>query len=128
MVLTDDTVKEMLKVVSCNISRERKKRGLSMARLADYANLSVSHISKVESGQCEIGLKALLKISTALGMEMKDFLPDYLPETREIQTDGERFEQIMEGADPIIVEFILNMSVHMVRALEENVSYRKRKK
>ena len=48
MELTDDVMNQVLRDVSKNISKERKKRGLSMAKLAEMSNLSVSHISKLE--------------------------------------------------------------------------------
>lgn len=110
-----------------------------MAHLAEISNLSVSHISKVENAQCEIGLKALLKISTALGMEVTDFLPydSFLENQREckadngrkhevILTNGERFEEIVQGASPQSVEFILKMTACMRKVFDENVSYKKK--
>mgnify|MGYP002612443074 FL=1 len=55
MELTDDVMNQVLRDVSKNISKERKKRGLSMAKLAEMSNLSVSHISKLERSRCDIG-------------------------------------------------------------------------
>lgn len=117
----------MLQEVSRKIRKERLRRGLSMARLAEIANLSVSHISKVEAEQCEIGLRALLKIATALGMEVTELLPDELTAIPKMQTNGEKFEAIMQGANQQTIEFVLKMSEHMATALNENVSYKKQK-
>ncbi|MBP3488807.1 MAG: helix-turn-helix transcriptional regulator [Roseburia sp.] len=128
MQISDEEVKGMLQEVSQNIRRERQRRGLSMARLAEISNLSVSHISKVEAEQCEIGLRALLKIATAFGMEVTDLLPTELTEVPKMLTNGEKFEEIMQGANPQTVEFVLKMSEHMASALNENVSYKKQKK
>lgn len=128
MQMSDEEVKGMLQEVSQNIRRERQRRGLSMARLAEISNLSVSHISKVEAEQCEIGLRALLKIATAFGMEVTDLLPTELTEVPKMLTNGEKFEEIMQGANPQTVEFVLKMSEHMASALNENVSYKKQKK
>lgn len=128
MQISDEEVKGMLQEVSQNIRRERQRRGLSMARLAEISNLSVSHISKVEAEQCEIGLRALLKIATAFGMEVTDLLPAELTEVPKMLTNGEKFEEIMQGANPQTVEFVLKMSEHMASALNENVSYKKQKK
>lgn len=128
MQISDEEVKGMLQEVSQNIRRERQRRGLSMARLAEISNLSVSHISKVEAEQCEIGLRALLKIATAFGMEVTDLLPAELTEVPKMLTNGEKFEEIMQGANPQTIEFVLKMSEHMASALNENVSYKKQKK
>ncbi len=127
MQVSDEEVKEMLQEVSRRIRKERLRRGLSMARLAEIANLSVSHISKVEAEQCEIGLRALLKIATALGMEVTELLPDEMKTIPKMPTNGEKFEAIMQGANQQTIEFVLKMSEHMATALNENVSYKKQK-
>ena len=127
MQVSDEEVKVMLQEVSRKIRKERLRRGLSMARLAEIANLSVSHISKVEAEQCEIGLRALLKIATALGMEVTELLPDEMKTIPKMPTNGEKFEAIMQGANQQKIEFVLKMSEHMATALNENVSYKKQK-
>lgn len=127
MQVSDEEVKVMLQEVSRKIRKERLRRGLSMARLAEIVNLSVSHISKVEAEQCEIGLRALLKIATALGMEVTELLPDEMKTIPKMPTNGEKFEAIMQGANQQTIEFVLKMSEHMATALNENVSYKKQK-
>ena len=127
MQVSDEEVKVMLQEVSHKIRKERLRRGLSMARLAEIANLSVSHISKVEAEQCEIGLRALLKIATALWMEVTELLPDEMKTIPKMPTNGEKFEAIMQGANQQTIEFVLKMSEHMATALNENVSYKKQK-
>ncbi len=127
MQVSDEEVKVMLQEVSHKIRKERLRRGLSMARLAEIANLSVSHISKVEAEQCEIGLRALLKIATALGMEVTELLPDEMKTIPKMPTNGEKFEAIMQGANQQTIEFVLKMSEHMATTLNENVSYKKQK-
>ena len=115
MELTDDVMNQVLRDVSKNISKERKKRGLSMAKLAEMSNLSVSHISKLERSRCDIGLKALLRIAAAMEMEADELLPgDFEPkETERKLTAGERFEQIMQGADPQLVEMFFFFLLYM---------------
>lgn len=131
MQLSDKEMSSMLKEIGQNISQERKRRGISMANLAELANVSVSHISKVENEQCEIGLKALLKIAEALEMDVSEFLPESLKvseKTQNRQTNGEKFEHIIQGAEPQSVEFVLMMSGYMMKAFQEHFSYKKRKK
>lgn len=130
MELSDEALKQMLSDVSHNISIERKKHGISMSCLADMANLSVSHVSKLENAQCEIGLKALIKISVAFGKEAAEFLPSYdkneETDKKKMRTRAEIFEDLTQGADTRAVEFILKMTAYMVTALDENVSYKKK--
>uniref|UniRef100_UPI003FF0CCAE helix-turn-helix domain-containing protein n=1 Tax=Roseburia sp. TaxID=2049040 RepID=UPI003FF0CCAE len=128
MKLSDDEVKVILAEVSRKIHDERKKRGLSMARLAEISNLSVSHISKVEAAQCEIGLKALLKIATALEMDVMELLPCELQEENKPQTNGERFESVVATADQRTVEVVLDMSEYMTHLFADKLFFQEKKK
>lgn len=97
-----------------------------MSQLADMANLSVSHISKLERAQCDIGLKSLLRIAAAFEMEAADFIPEE-PEmdfsSVEVKTtNGERFERIVRDADPRIVEIILKMALCLKKNYEHTFS------
>ncbi|MBO5523282.1 MAG: helix-turn-helix transcriptional regulator [Roseburia sp.] len=126
MQITDETMNLILKEVSRNISMERKRRGISMSQLADMANLSVSHISKLERAQCDIGLKSLLRIAAAFEMEAAEFIPEE-PETDfssvEVKTtNGERFERIVRDADPRVVEIILKMALCLKKNYEHTFS------
>ena len=124
MQLTDENMNLILKEVSRNICAERKKRGISMVQLAAMANLSVSHISKVERSQCDIGLKSLLRISAALEMDAADFIPEEpeitVKEEERSITNGERFERIVRGADPRVIEIILKMALCLKKNYEKN--------
>lgn len=123
--LSDEKIDSVLNNVGRKIHGERKKRDMSMLQLADAANLSVSHISKVEHAKVEIGLKTLFKISAALGMSVTDFLPYNFPMPDyggDGLTNGEKFEHITAGASPQAVQFILEMVECMVKAYNGNFS------
>ncbi|MGN0141690.1 MAG: helix-turn-helix domain-containing protein [Roseburia sp.] len=120
MTISEEQIKTILLDVSLKIHEERTRRGLSMAQLAEQANVSVSHISKVEAGKCEVGLNALLKIATALGLEIVDFLPPVIEDEKadKLTSNGRRFESIVEGAEPKTVEFILAVTACMADMFE----------
>lgn len=123
--LSDEKIGDVLNKVGNQIRRERAKRDMSMMQLASAANLSVSHISKVEHAKVEIGLKTLFKISAALGMSVTDFLPYNFPMPDYGGgglTNGEKFERITAGASPQSVQFILEMVECMVKAYDGNFS------
>ena len=61
-------------IISKNIKYLREKKGYTQEQLAEAADLSVSHISKVESGQRRIGMKAYLTVLEALNVNEEDFI------------------------------------------------------
>lgn len=127
MQITDEGMKLILKEVSKNIRMERKRRGISISQLADMANISVSHISKLERAQCDIGLKALLRIAAAFEMDAAAFIQreseaDAAGEEERETTSGERFSRIVRDADPRIVEIILKMALCLKKNYEHTFS------
>ena len=60
------------KKLGLKIKSFREKAGLTQELLAEKSNLSLDYIGKIEVSINKPGLKALLKISNALNIEMKD--------------------------------------------------------
>lgn len=119
-VLTEEGMNHVIVDVGRRIKEERVKRGMSMSRLAELANVSTSHISKVETAKCEIGLKSLIKIATALEMNASDFLPEAERAsgmTNGGLTNGERFDLITKGVSHKKVELALKISVLLLDSI-----------
>lgn len=113
IVYDDEKMKILIKEVIRKISEERKKRGLSMNQLAELSNLTGSYIYKLENMQCEIGLKTLLKISSAFGIKPEELLP--IEVKNRVLTNGERFEQIVQGADVRTINFLLQQAEELIK-------------
>ncbi len=62
--------------VGRRIQALRTERGWTQAMLADHAELAREHISELENGKKEIGLRALGRIADALGMSLSKFFAD----------------------------------------------------
>ena len=52
-----------------NVTIQRKLKGLSQERLAELANLSRTHMSRIENADCAVSLDAIFSICDALGIE-----------------------------------------------------------
>jgi transcriptional regulator with XRE-family HTH domain len=55
----------------------RTEREWTQAMLADHAELTREHLSELENGHKEIGVRALEKIAQALGMSLHQFFEDF---------------------------------------------------
>ena len=61
----------------------RQRVGISQERLADLALLHRTYVSSVERGRNNISLVNIERLAVALGVPMRDLMPD--PEEREAQ-------------------------------------------
>ena len=55
----------------------RTDRGWTQAMLADHAELTREHLSELENGHKEIGVRALEKIAQALGVNLHQFFEGF---------------------------------------------------
>ncbi|MEU8381714.1 helix-turn-helix transcriptional regulator [Streptosporangium sp. NPDC048865] len=56
------------------VRRLRLRKALEQAELAELAGISISHMSKIETGAGSPGAKVLGKLATALGCEVEELM------------------------------------------------------
>lgn len=66
--------------IARNIISKRKALGLTQQDLAERTNKQQSVISRIESGDCNVTLKTLAEIATALGTSVSDITASHIPE------------------------------------------------
>ena len=71
----------MVKDICVRIGRRirvlRTERGWTQTMLADHAELTREHLSELENGHKEIGVRTLEKIAQALGMGLHQFFEGF---------------------------------------------------
>lgn len=93
-------------IIANNIKTLRLRKGYTQEQLAEAAGISVSHLSKVETGQKRIGMKTYLSVLQSL--EVTD--EEYVSLAIEKETDEEwgRFKKIMEDCSEAEEKFLLD--------------------
>ena len=67
------------KLLGLNIAYYRKERGLSQMQLAEYINISRTHMSRIETADCAVSLDVIFDICDALNVnpsKLFDFRKD----------------------------------------------------
>ena len=62
------------------IRKYRKEKGLSQEQLAEKVNISVTHMSHIETANTKLSLPVLVDIATVLQVQTDELLSDYKPE------------------------------------------------
>ncbi len=65
------------KVIGKRIKELRLEKSLTQEKLAEICNLSISHISLIESGKRNASLDTLIKLGNNLGVTVDKFLKGY---------------------------------------------------
>lgn len=73
---------KLLKTFGRSIRSYRKQRGMSQEDLAEASKLSRNYISDIERGVRNPSMMALVGLSRALGVPLRDMLADVEPRVR----------------------------------------------
>jgi transcriptional regulator with XRE-family HTH domain len=73
---------KLLTTFGRSIRSHRKQRGLSQEDLAEASKLSRNYVSDIERGVRNPGLLALVRLSRALRLPLRDMLEDVEPRVR----------------------------------------------
>ena len=67
---------EKYRTLGLNIAYYRKRLGMSQEQLAEMADISRTHISRIEIASCAVSLDVLFDIAAALNVEPYQLLKD----------------------------------------------------
>jgi transcriptional regulator with XRE-family HTH domain len=83
------------KDLGARVKQERQRQKMSQERLAELTNLSMTHMSHIETGNTRLSLPALHKIAWALGVTMDELSCDSIAQAKEIY-EGEIFRNTQD--------------------------------
>ena len=70
-------VKKLPQLVGTRIRELRLAAGISQEELAARADLHRNYVSSIERGQRDVGVGALQRVATALGVSLADFFKPF---------------------------------------------------
>ena len=117
---------EKLKPVGKRIQDARKAIGMTQADLADKLDISVSHMSSIETGRANFGVETLMKITEILQVSADSLLRTDIPEVSVIYAGD--LDALLKGCTAEEVESMLNMLLqidHLIQAIpsDEKVTW-----
>ncbi len=68
--------KQFLSALGLNVKNRRLQKQWTQLELCHAAGIDLSYISRIERGQVNVSIEALLKVSTALECDARDLLPE----------------------------------------------------
>ena len=75
------------KAIGARVREARFQQKVSQEKLAEWAELSLTHMSHIETGSTKVSLPSLVKVANALGVSLDELVCDSLRQSREIYQD-----------------------------------------
>ena len=107
-----------LKEVGLRIKEVRKKRRISQADLAEIINVSISHMSDIETGRTNFGVDIFMRITEALQVSADVLLRTDVPEVDVLY--AAEFQELMEDCSSSEKEAMLRTLRNMKAVFLEN--------
>lgn len=70
------SVSDPVAVFASNLRRIRRERDLTQERLAELANMDLSHVSRIDRGEMEPGIRSAVKLADALGVPIGELFAE----------------------------------------------------
>jgi len=106
---------EKLKPVGKRIQDARKAIGMTQADLADKLDISVSHMSSIETGRANFGVETLMKITEILKVSADNLLRTDIPEVSAIYAGD--MDTLLSDCTAEEIESMMTMLRQMKTAL-----------
>lgn len=102
----------------------RTSRGLTQAQLAERAEVTISYITRLESGGYAPGIDLVQKLATALGTTAADILPaaDPPPDAAEVLRERARalFDGLVVSEDQAELSLLVRLLDKLTRAASDS--------
>ena len=106
------------KALGAKIKEYRKKENITQEQLAEMADISLSHMSNIETASASVSLPALKLIADALDVTLDELLIDSYSKKQKEYLYSRKLECILEQCETVEQEIIVNTA----SALADNLS------
>jgi transcriptional regulator with XRE-family HTH domain len=111
-IYNEDMMDDIRNGIVQNIYVEMDRQGLTTRGLGELSGVNYSHLSRMFSGQAQIGLESVIKLSYALRVSPKDLFPY---DTNCRKTDGQRFDEMTKDMDTTSRNVLLGIVADFVK-------------
>lgn len=108
------------RALGAKIKEYRKKENITQEQLAEMADISLSHMSNVETASASVSLPALKLIADALDVTLDDLLVDSYSEKQKSYLYSRKMECILEQCETVEQEIIVNTASALADNLVKN--------
>lgn len=110
------------KKLGARIQEARRAQNMSQVDFADKLNISLSHMSDIETGKSNFGVDILMRITEVLQLSADKLLRTDIPEVNAIY--AAEVESILDGCTPEEADALLKMLREMKSAIGKTRSLR----
>ena len=104
--------------IGIRVKAQRLKLGISQEKLAELTDLSVSHMSAIETGATKLGLPTIVKVANALNVSVDELLCGSLMQGKAVMQND--FVELLNDCSPEETAIIVDIVKAMKKSLKQH--------
>lgn len=105
--------------IGYRIRKKRISQNLSQEQLAEIVDISVTHMSHIETGNTKLSLPVLLKIANALESSVDELLCDSLIVSKQVYIN--EIADLLEKCDHSQIRFISDLVQALKKSMDKHL-------
>lgn len=105
---------EFLLVVGQRVRRQRAKKSMSRKRLAEVSGVSERYLAQLESGQGNMSIALLRKVTKAIGISLGNLMAEEVTESCMDSRHSAQSSSSLHNTPPVDVNFSTNSAPELV--------------
>ena len=114
--MVDAIEQELYKAIGARIREFRLAQHMSQATLAEKANISLPHMSKIENGKCIILLSTFIRITEVLQVSSDTLLRSDIPQVKTLYNS--ELAELLNDCTPMEIDAILKIVKEVKRSFQ----------
>ena len=114
--MVDAIEQELYKAIGARIREFRLAQHMSQSTLAEKANISLPHMSKIENGKCTILISTFIRITEVLQVSSDALLRSDIPEVKHLYNS--ELADLLNDCTPMEIDAILKIVKEVKRSLQ----------
>ncbi len=125
---SDELLADFLKEIARRLKEERLRQDMDVATLSELSSINNSIIYRYEKGTNQVSLQVLIKIASALKLDIAKMIP--INTSQKEETVGEKFSYIVRGQSKESIEVILKAIENVIGfcEAERRIKYQEEEK
>ncbi len=113
------------KDIGARVRAVRKRLGMTQERLAELADISIPHMSHIETGSTKVSLPTLIMLANAMDVSLDELVCSSIRESRQVYQ--QELAELFDACDSVQLRIILDVAKATKESLDRNAMHSERR-
>lgn len=113
------------KDIGARVRAVRKRLGMTQEKLAELADISIPHMSHIETGSTKVSLPTLITLANVMNVSLDKLVCSSIRESRQVYE--QELAELFDACDSVQLRIILDVAKATKESLDRNAMHNERR-